>query len=97
MQTIPTLVWENLLWLIYGVPDELWNIFFPSPKLRSVEEQVVEKIKRQSSTIQNQQDRLVYKVRNEKELHRIINEQADRLRKKDKEIRDLNDRLRRKR
>ena len=97
MQTNPTSVWETLLWIIYGVPEALWNQFFPSPNSRSVEEQVVVNARRSKATIQSQQDRLVYKVRKEKELHRIINEQADRLREKDKTIRELNDRLRRKR
>ena len=94
MGAIITSVWDTLLWIFNGTPEAIMNEFKSSHKSLSPEDQIVEKTKRQSSTIQSQQDRMIYQVSKISEQSRVIRELKDLIQKKDKEIYDLKNRIR---
>jgi len=94
MQTTLIAIWETLSWIISGIPEAFKNDLLSPPKSRSLEDQIVEKSKRQSSTIQSQHDNLIYHVRTEKELRRVIREQSDLIEKQAKEIQALKAKIR---
>ena len=94
MQTTLTSFWETLSWIISGIPEAIKNdLLFPT-RSRSIEEQVVEKSRRRESAIQSQQDRLIYHVRKDKDLRRVIREQADLIKKLVKEKNNLKTKVR---
>ena len=87
-------VCKTLVWIVTGVPVAIKNEISSSHKSRSVEEQVVDKIKRQSSTIQNLQDWVTYHLRNVRDLRYENNELKDFIEKLVKENQTLKNRVR---
>jgi hypothetical protein len=82
-----------LSWVIIDIPAAIKNDLLFPPKPRSIEEQLVDKSRRQGSMIRSQQDSLSYHARKNQELSRELREKDALLEQKDKENKALKDRV----
>jgi hypothetical protein len=89
MREIVSTVGDALSLILTSIPSAIKNNLLFPPKHQSFQERIISKVKRQSSMIISQQDRLIYQVGRIQEQNRRIRELEDLVSQKDNEIKNL--------